>query len=129
MQDIQRYVGMVYFATFALAAWLLPKVFLEIFDMIGPGTDRRVFANVSLSTVVGVALAGGLIAYLWRHERIHQWVGEVCDQLSKVTWPTNEETRRSTGIVILFSFVLGGILAIMDLVGKRVIDMVFQVFS
>lgn len=120
---------MVYFAAFALSAWLFPKVFFEIFDAIGPGTDRRIFANVSLSTLAGVIVAGALIAYLWKNERVSQWVGEVVDQLSKVTWPTGEETRRSTGIVILFSLVLGGILAIMDLVGKNTLDFIFKVFS
>lgn len=129
MQDIQRYVGMTYFAAFALCAWLFPKVFVEIFELMGPGADRHMFANFTLSNLLGVVIAGGLVAYLWKHERVHQWVNEVVDQISKVTWPTGKETRRSTGIVILFSLVLGGILAVMDLVGKKALDLIFQVFS
>ena len=129
MQNIERYVSMVYFAAFALAAWLFPRILLEVFDLIGPGTDRRIFANIPLSTLLGVALAGGLVAYLWNKPAVHEWVGEVVAQLAKVTWPNSEETRRSTMIVVLFSFVLGGLLAIMDLFGKKTLDIIFQVFS
>lgn len=129
MRDIQRYVGMAYFAGFAVGAWLFPRILLEIFDMIGPGVDRPLFAGIRLSTVVGVLIAGGLIAWLWRNETINVWVSEVVEQLAKVTWPEADETRRSTLIVIGFSVVLGGLLALMDLAGKRVIDIIFQVFS
>lgn len=129
MRDIQRYVGMVYFAGFAVGAWLIPRILLELFDAIGPGVDRPVFAGIRLSTVVGVLAAGAIIAWLWRNETIHEWTSEVVEQLSKVTWPDGEETRRSTLIVIGFSVVLGCLLALMDLGGKRVIDLIFQVFS
>lgn len=129
MRDIQRYVGMVYFAGFAVGAWVFPRILLEIFDMIGPGVDRPVFAAIRLSSLVGVVLSGLLMAWLWRNELVHEWTSEVVEQLSKVTWPDADETRRSTTIVIGFAAVLGGLLAIMDLVGKRVLDLIFQVFS
>jgi len=129
MRDIQRYVGMVYFAGFAVGAWLFPRILLEIFDAIGPGVDRPVAAGIRLSTVVGLLIAGALIAWLWKNEAIHEWTTEVVEQLAKVTWPDADETRRSTTIVIGFSIVLGCLLALMDLAGKRVIDLIFQVFS
>lgn len=129
MRDIQRYVGMVYFAGFALGAWLFPRILLEIFDMIGPGVDRPVFAAIRLSTLVGVLLSGAIMAWLWRNELVHEWTTEVVEQLSKVTWPDADSTRSSTITVIGFSVVLGGLLAIMDLIGKRVLDLIFQVFS
>lgn len=129
MQNIDRYVSMVYFAAFALGAWLFPRILLEVFDLIGPGTDRRLFANIPLSTLLGVAISGGITAYLWNKPAVRQWVEEVVEQLAKVTWPNSEETRRSTTIVIIFSFVLGGLLAIMDLFGRKTLDIIFQVFS
>lgn len=120
---------MVYFAGFAVGAWLIPRILLETFDAVGPGVDRPIAAGIRLSTVLGVLIAGAIIAWLWRNETIHEWTTEVVEQLSKVTWPGADETRRSTTIVIGFSIVLGCLLAVMDLAGKRVIDLIFQVFS
>lgn len=129
MQDVRRYVSIVYLAFGALAAWLLPKVFLEILALFGPGADPRLVADIPASSLLGYAAALALLVVLWKNEKVHTWLTEVCDELSKVTWPTNEETRRSTTIVVIFSIVLGCILAVMDLAGRAAIDLVFSVFS
>lgn len=129
MQDIRRYVSIVYLAFGALAAWLFPKVFLEILALFGPSADRRLVADIPLSSILGYAAALALLIFLWKNEKVHTWLTEVCDELSKVTWPTNEETRRSTMIVVLFSIALGCVLAVMDLGGRAAIDLVFSLFS
>lgn len=129
MRDLQRYVGMAYFGAFALMAWLFPRILVEVLDLFGAGANRLLFGSMLLSTVLGVGLAGVAIALLWRNERAKRWTFEVVEQLTKVTWPDGDETRKSTVIVIAFSIILGGTLAIMDLIGQRVIDLVFKVFT
>lgn len=129
MRDLQRYVGMAYFAAFALMAWLFPRVLVEILDLFGPGANRVFFGSLTLSSLLGVALAGVAIIWMWRNETVKRWAFEVVEQLAKVTWPDGDDTRKSTMIVIAFSVVLGGSLAIMDLLGKRVIDLIFRVFT
>lgn len=129
MQDLRRYVSIVYLATGAALLWLFMKVFAEIFALVGPGTDRVIFAGIQASAVIGFALAIAITGWLWKKPSVYQWVTDVCDQFSKVTWPTADETRRSSVTVIVFCIILGCILAVMDFAGKQAIDFVFKIFT
>lgn len=43
------------------------------------------------------------------------FIREVIAELKQVTWPTRQETARSTLIVIVFSVVVGLFIAVLDL--------------
>ncbi|NOQ43073.1 MAG: preprotein translocase subunit SecE [Dehalococcoidia bacterium] len=46
--------------------------------------------------------------------RIRGYVGEVISELKKVVWPTREETRRLTVMVIIIAGSIGVFLAVWD---------------
>ena len=46
--------------------------------------------------------------------RIRGYVGEVISELKKVVWPTREETRRLTVLVIIIAGSIGVFLAVWD---------------
>ena len=46
--------------------------------------------------------------------RIRGYVGEVISELKKVVWPTREETRRLTVLVIIIAGTIGVFLAVWD---------------
>lgn len=129
MQDLRRYVSIVFLATGAILFWLLIRALGGVFDLMGPGADRVLFFGVTASTALAFLGAVAVVAVLWKNPRVYNWVTAICDQFAKVTWPTGTETHKSSVTVIIFCVILGCILAVMDLVGQRAIDFVFQIFS
>jgi len=56
---------------------------------------------------------------------IKQFVGEVAAEMKKVSWPTREQLRESTAVVIVVSLVITSIVAIMDWGLTSVFDFIF----
>lgn len=54
--------------------------------------------------------------------RIRGYVGEVISELKKVVWPTREETRRLTVMVIIIAGSIGVFLAVWDYGFTRFMD-------
>ena len=49
-----------------------------------------------------------------RARRRFQLIGEVIAELSKVTWPTRQETIRLTGLVAAIAWAMGALLGLWD---------------
>ena len=47
-------------------------------------------------------------------DKISQFLGEVHVEMGKVTWPTRDELKSSTIIVLILSLVLAGFIYIVD---------------
>ncbi|HPH46551.1 MAG TPA: preprotein translocase subunit SecE [Chryseolinea sp.] len=47
-------------------------------------------------------------------QKIQQYIKEVIQEMKKVTWPTWEELKGSTLVVILFSIIMGFYIAGLD---------------
>ena len=54
---------------------------------------------------------------------------EVRNELKRVTWPSRPEVYAATIVVILFSFVLGTFLWVVDLILDRAVFTLFQRFQ
>jgi preprotein translocase subunit SecE len=57
-----------------------------------------------LSLVIWVAIVGGLFAYLWRKghlRRLADYVAETQDELKKCNWPSVDELKGSTLVVVV----------------------------
>jgi preprotein translocase subunit SecE len=58
------------------------------------------------------------------------YLGEVRVELRKVSWPTWEDLRKSTGVIIIFVILVGIIIGIMDFVfSKLLIDVLGRAFG
>ena len=58
------------------------------------------------------------------------FIEEVRQEVSKVTWPTWEDLRKSTMVIILFVIMIGILIGIMDFVfSKLLIDVLGRVFA
>jgi preprotein translocase subunit SecE len=62
----------------------------------------------------------------WKRGRV--FLVEVRNELRRVTWPLRKEVYAATVVVILFSFVLGTFLWIVDLLLDRAVFTLFQRF-
>lgn len=129
MEDIRRYVSIAYIISTALVAWVLMMTFEWILSGFGPSANPILFADIRLSPLLAIIAAVGLALYCWRNEDVYGFAEEVAVELSKVTWPDADQTRSATYVVIVFAAILGCLLALFDVFGRNVIDLIFRTFT
>ncbi len=59
-------------------------------------------------------------------EKIKQYLAETRAEVKKVTWPTREELKDSTRVVILATVVITIFIGGVDLILNRVMRLIFQ---
>lgn len=62
-------------------------------------------------------------------ERISQFRGflaTVPPEMKKVTWPDFDQLRNATGVIIVFVLVVAGIIGLMDLVFRQVVNLIIS---
>lgn len=57
------------------------------------------------------------------------FLAECWDEVKKVTWPDYEQLKSATWVVILFVILISGIIWIMDIGSRTVIDLIFGIFG
>lgn len=78
--------------------------------------------NLALAIAAGVALVAAAAVVWWRQPvfaalgRTTRYIEEVRAEVRKVTWPSWEELRKSTVVIIIFVIIVGLIIAVMDAV-------------
>jgi preprotein translocase subunit SecE len=61
--------------------------------------------------------------------RTRDFVGEVVEEIKKVTWPDWPQLKNSTLVVLAFVIVVSIIIFVMDLVVRNVLGFIINVFS
>lgn len=81
--------------------------------------------TIVTAVAVAVGLAGSFLAY--QNDRIRDFATEVVTELSKVTWPTREETWYSTLVVLTASFIAAVYTGMFDAIWSAITDLVYRV--
>ena len=122
--EVSRYVNLAYALGFLIAVITLNKAVGAIWEGFERLPDIGLVGNmITLTDAIAVVLSFALIVYLYKREDYRTYVSEVMLELKKVTWPTWEETKRGTLVVILFTVVLSGFLWGSDQLWKYVTDL------
>jgi preprotein translocase subunit SecE len=79
----------------------------------------------TLTTLLGLAVAGAMGAWAWRHPTLSTLSNEVVVELRKVTWPTAQETRAATLVVIVTVFIMSIFLGVFDMIWSRILDFIY----
>lgn len=91
-----------------------------------PAFNRPVILGWRMSRVIAVGLAiVGLVVYM-RHQAYKTYTAEVADELVKSHWPSREETQSDSIVVIVVSFILGGILFVFDMASQQFTTLVYN---
>ena len=110
---------------------LLTGIFLEhmlgaVFGLVSftqPLTTPRFGSDSwSYSTLIGLAIAFGAAAYLWKRQDTHDVSVEIAAELRKVTWPSLAETRAATIAVIVASVIAAVLLGLFDVFWQFLTD-------
>ncbi len=57
------------------------------------------------------------------------FIEECWEELSKVTWPDQEQLRSATLVVILFVFLISAVIWIMDVASRTIIGFIMGIFG
>ncbi|MCD6049753.1 MAG: SecE/Sec61-gamma subunit of protein translocation complex [Verrucomicrobia bacterium] len=80
-----------------------------------------------LPTIIGLVLLVALIGVLWSKGyllRFGAYVGETQEELRKCSWPTVEELKGSTLVVLVSIVLLGGFTVIIDFIVSSLVKVV-----
>ena len=78
--------------------------------------------NATSLAAIGTALLSFIV--MIRSVTIVQFTDECVDELSKVTWPSREETVRASTTVVFTTLLVAALLGLYDLLWKNVADVV-----
>ena len=122
---LTRYVHLA----FGMAGILLAFVLSHLFETVARlfVDDLGSFAGFLQTTWIATAVAGGATFITWRNQRAFGWAMEVATELKKVTWPTRDETRASTIVVIVLTIIMAVFLGLFDLFWSYITDLVQSV--
>jgi preprotein translocase subunit SecE len=117
---IERYVQVAYFLLAVALFWVLQQAVVVLWNLFAE-------PNVGIATAAAAVLAGVTTVLLYKHPRLSELSTDIATELSQVTWPSREETRVSTVVVIVTSIVAAVLLGIFDALWSAITDLVYKV--
>ncbi|MDH5672102.1 MAG: preprotein translocase subunit SecE [Myxococcales bacterium] len=115
-----RWVQVAYMVFALFSLWLFDKVATIAWGMFAEPDSNVV-------TLGAAVVAAALTLHLYRHEKINRLTHDVVGELSKVTWPSRDETTNSTVVVIITSIIAALILGGFDAVWSAITDLIYKV--
>ena len=97
----RRYVYAVYFALGIALAYFLSKAGLALWHRLSQWTPKVGEPREDLMTPASAVIAALIVFFTYRRQDVRTLSDEVALELSKVEWPTRDQLRRSTTIVVL----------------------------
>lgn len=124
--DRQKWVNLTFVAGAVLAAW----VFFKLVQSLAGLWDLEARLSNFDMILQGSSLAVGLITFLIFYFRTgsNQYVHEVIAELSRVSWPENNETVKATFVVMVLVVIAGFILGLMDFATTWLMRVVQKIF-
>lgn len=77
--------------------------------------------------VIWIAIAAGVFALLWNKGyllKLSQFVGQTRDELRKCAWPTKDELKGSTVVVVVSTAIIGVFTVSVDFVVMKLMQLI-----
>ncbi len=117
---LERWVQLGFVTTALMLVWLSGHIISTIWYNWADPSEPIV---TTASVVFGIAVS----ILLYRSPSVYALANEVAEELSKVTWPTRQETTNSTIVVIVTSIIAAVLLGFFDAIWSSVTDLVYKV--
>ncbi len=78
--------------------------------------------NIIVATILTLLVVASLVAY----RKLRDYLLDVGDELSRVSWPTLQEAQKSTALVIIIVLVIGFALFFADTIFLKVINFIMN---
>jgi len=115
--NLQRFVNIAYVLA-GLVTWVISgRLVGAILDFISRDFDKPLIGTgFTRSDLLGLLCGLAVGIALKTNRKVNVWGLEVANELKKVTWPSWEETKMSTVVVIVTSIIVALILGMFDAV-------------
>jgi len=118
----QRWVVLAFVVLSIVVGWTVQAGSVSAFGQFAIPDTR--LGPITLTTLLAVFAGGITMIALLRNEKAVKFTDEVVDELTKVTWPTREETVRASTTVVVTTLLVAVLLAVYDFVWKNIADLV-----
>lgn len=126
MQGTQKYVWVTYMLL-ALVVWKTFSLALGgIAYFAGLSDPALLGSQFTLTTLVGLVVALGGLAYAVKNPRAWEFSNDVVNELKKVTWPEKQQMQRSTVVVIVTTLIIAFILGLFDFVWGELTGLIYS---
>lgn len=125
---ISKWVNVIFVCVAMISFVVFNKSLEWLWSSVEGLTNQSLLGSTYITTtsIIATALAAAFTFWLYRRPGTFSYLGEVVVELDKVTWPTLDETKRSTLIVIVFTVLLSSYLAVFDQIWKWVTDFIIK---
>jgi preprotein translocase subunit SecE len=122
-----RFVSLGYIFSALLVAFVLSRGLHWAFFAAGVDDMAVLGKDFPLSSLLGVVIAAvaGIVSF--RHPVVRTFADEVALELSKVTWPTRQETWAATIVVIVTVAISAVYLGVFDMVWSWASNALLQI--
>ena len=127
MLSRQRYVIVGILALALIAAMPLAHGFQWAWVQLGWDDPPILSRELSLTTLIAYALGVAAATFALKHRPTFQLATEVVDELTKVTWPSREETGNATVVVIMTVIICSVFLGVFDFLWLSLTDWILGV--
>lgn len=119
---LDRWVQFAFVALAAITVFLVDRLINLAWGL---------FAEPDATVATGAAaIVGILVGYFsYRHPRLRSLADDVAVELSKVTWPSRQETWNSTLVVIVTSIIAAVYFGAVDYLVSQLTDLVYETSS
>jgi preprotein translocase subunit SecE len=90
------------------------------------GLPRMVDWLVAPAQLISFGMTVGAGIYIRQNAAANQFLNEVVQELSKVTWPTRKETVMSTGVACILVVICAAVLLLFDTLWGTVLRGIFN---
>lgn len=110
--------------TLTLILWLVLQDLFQwgfaTFDV----ANARLGGQVDMSALVAMVVASVVAVAMWKHETVFSFGIETVEETRKVVWPTKEETKDNTVIVVITAAIMAVLLGVFDLVWAKLTNII-----
>lgn len=124
---IERWVQFAFIAFAVIAFYVSDQLIAFGWDQIASRWSQ--IPQVDPTIVSGTAAVLGILGafLLYRHPRVNELAHEVVGELSRVTWPSRDETYYSTMVVIVTSVIAALYTGVFDALWSAFTDLIYNV--
>ncbi|NCQ59392.1 MAG: preprotein translocase subunit SecE [Myxococcales bacterium] len=124
---IERWVQFAFIGGAFGLFWLLNHAIFGAWDTLADYADLASDPSDTWSTAAAAVLAVVTGIVLYRHPKTSRFANLVASELSKVTWPTRQETWAQTIVVVVVSVIAAVILGVFDAGWSALTDLIYKV--
>lgn len=125
----QRFVVVGILALGIIIALPLSHLLQYAWVQIGWDDPPILSRELSLTRLIGYGIAAVAVIYCLKHKPTYTLALEVADELSKVTWPSREETGNATVVVLVTVVICSLFFGVFDAVWLWLTNLMLGVTS